>query len=108
MNTHHYSHFGRKVYRGPPVDISKVKRDYDWDDEDFKRALDKYNDTIAWEQYECVGYANVRLQFCSLCFDVEKEGKHRELYYVNKVQVLSYKMNICHGCLGHKLRNLAE
>ena len=88
--------------------MDKVHRDYMWCSQDFQEMLDKFNKTIEHEEiYECVGYANVRLRFCFLCFDAEKR-KGKELYYVNKVQVDFHRRNICHGCLGHKLRKFSS
>ena len=116
LKLYHRSDFGRSVYRGPPVDRTRIKRDYLWSDEEFKKTLQKFNATIDDDRahsedvkgrYECVGYANVRLQFCSLCFDAEKE-KRRELYYVNKQEIAHHRQNICHGCLGYKLRIFAS
>ena len=90
--------------------MNKVKRDYSWCDQDFQQLLKEYNNNIAsddGEMYECVGYANVRMQFCYLCSDAEKR-KGNELYYVNRLQVPYHKKNICHGCLGYKLRLFAS
>ena len=106
----HRSHFKRPVYKGVPVDMSKVKRDYLWCEQDFQQTLNEFNQTIAPQQgelYECVGYVNVRLQICFLCFDAQKK-KGKERYYVNKLQLAFHRKNICHSCLGHKLRLFAS
>ena len=101
------SHFNREVSKGSPVDMDKVKRDYMWHIQEFQETLEQFNRDNSDEHFKCVGYANVRLSFCSYCFDAEK-SRGRELYYVNKDQLAQHRQNICHGCLGHKLRRFAE
>ena len=104
----HHSHFDRVVSRGKPIGTDNIKRDYTLSKWDFKEALKKFNvDENQSEEYECVGSANVRLQFCSFCFDAEKT-KERDVYYVNKHQVAAHRQNICHGCLGYRLRQFSE
>lgn len=91
--------------------IGDIRRYYYKDEEEFQSDLDRFNRsliktsvTLSNELYfVCVGLANVRLQFCSKCFDVDKENE-MDLYYVNKGDVSQQRTTLCRGCLGNKLQ----
>ena len=112
---YHRTDFDRIVNTVIPVNIKNVSRDYSWTNEnEFNFILEKFNNALKSRDvmskegkqricYVCVGYANTRLNFCSCCYDIEKQNS-RELYYVDTIHVSQHRRILCRGCLGYILR----
>ena len=112
----------RSIHEGPRCN-ELIRRYYEWSTSDFHKTLTAYNEMIRKcylsgdnnelsssspgaeieELYECVGYANTRMQFCTRCFDLGKETR-QELYYVDISHIAQHRRTMCYGCLGYILK----
>lgn len=110
----HRSCFGRKTLRHAYQKIGNIDRYYYKDEEEFQRDLERFNRSIINKKksslitngercFAGVGLANVRLKFCSKCFDVDKDNE-MELYYVNKGDISQHRTTLCRGCIGNELQ----
>lgn len=89
--------------------------DYEWyyfeDVKEFRRTLKSFNESnkgdAASAHFTGVGYANVRLRFCSSCFDANKTLP-LDLYFINRLQKSVNRTVLCLGCLGSILRKYKD
>lgn len=112
----HRSAIGRRTLKYTAQKVGDIDRFYYSDERDFRDDLKKLNSTRKNKQKEdgdvknkrefvCVGYANTRLKFCSVCFDVSKENEV-EQYYVNKQDISQRRTVLCRGCIGTLLQRM--
>lgn len=100
--------------------IGKLSRYYYDDIKKFQHDLTQYRSNIGFQKdfssdganlnktkFVCVGLANVRLKFCSLCFDIRKKDS-QELYFVDKYDISHHRTILCYGCLGSILLEMKQ
>ena len=87
------------------VDPEVIQRFHFAPDKQFKRLLNDFNKSNRENVFlSCVGYANVKLRFCTRCFDLKKTVKH-DLYFINKTHKSSFPEVFCFGCVGFIVRS---
>ena len=72
----------------------------------FNSTLKMFNEEND-EEYFSVGYANVRLRFCSRCYDNFKKLP-LDMYFVNRKTKSVIPKILCLGCIGVLLRKFQE
>lgn len=77
------------------------RRNIEYDDEGTSKEI---SGTVK-SYYTCVGFANVRLQFCTSCNDEKKQEKS-DMYFVDKYSIAQRRKVLCYGCLGSILREM--
>lgn len=109
----HRSSIGRRTLIYTVQKIGNIDRYYYIDKNVFHADFKRFRANIKFDCYEhcyglvgnqtnfmCVGLANVRLKFCSICYDVDKENEV-ELYYVDTDDISQHRAVLCHGCIGN-------
>lgn len=109
----HCDNIGRKRIIYSAQKIGNIDRYYYPDKRDFESDLKEFCPKLRFgysnisSNFFCVGLANVRLKFCSQCFDVAKESE-MDLYFVDLNDVSHRRATLCYGCLGNILMKLKK
>ena len=102
LNAIHRDSFGRKVSK------SKMEGGYEryyGDTKQFLEALKVFNSNTVPQNFQCIGYANTKLQFCTRCRDSENK-KSKDLYFVETRERTQYKTIYCYGCMGQMMKQV--
>ena len=90
------------------VDPDVIQRFHFTPDKQFKKLLNEYNKSNRENALlACVGYANVKLRFCTRCFDLKKTAC-QDLYFINKTYKSSFPKIFCFGCVGFIIRRFLD
>lgn len=115
----HRNSIGRRTLKYTVRKIGCIDRFYYMDQNEFQLDLDFFNaninflkddqthDSKSKTNFICVGLANTRLKFCSICFDVDKNNEV-ELYYVDKADISQHRTILCRGCIGSMLKKTSS
>ena len=98
----HRKEFGRNIFRQTIKPSLNYDRFYFLQKKEFDATLNSYNQKVeecrstpyheshlnknqfyGKQKFRSVGYANIRLRFCTICQDNEKEGLEEDLYFVD-------------------------
>ena len=105
----HRKQFGRQISRERKESSSPRNRFYFTDKEKFNALINLYNKKVenpffGKQKFHSVGYANIRLRFCTVCQDDQKEGLKEDLYFVDDALKPRKRTILCLGCMGAYLK----
>lgn len=119
----HRKQFGRQISRERKESSSPSNRFYFPDKEKFNALINLYNKKVEQLRGSCdkesreienpffgkqkfhgVGYANIKLRFCTVCQDDQKEGLKEDLYFVDDALKPRKRTILCLGCMGAYLK----